>query len=59
MFLSYLLRVNVSYGEIASVFDPITGQSIPTPVDDNLFCHGSILLENGDTFQAGGDGGGD
>ena len=49
----------VPYGEIASVFDPTSGTSIPTQVDDNIFCHAAILLENGELFTAGGDDGTD
>ena len=43
-------------GEIASIFDPLTGIHKPSPVDDNIFCHGSILAEDGTLFSAGGDG---
>lgn len=49
----------VTYGEISSVFDPATGTSFPVPIDDNIFCHGSILAEDGRIFTAGGDNGGD
>eukprot|EP00158_Paraphelidium_tribonemae_P008448 Partr_v1_DN28581_c0_g1_i4_m72602 putative Glyoxal oxidase len=50
-----LLRANVPYGEIASIFDPATGKAKPSPIDDNLFCHASILMEDGTVFTAGGD----
>ena len=49
----------VTYGEISSVFDPATGTHIVVPIDDNIFCHGSILQEDGRIFTAGGDNGGD
>ena len=46
---------NVPFGEIASIFDPITGIHRPSPVDENIFGHGAILAEDGSLFSAGGD----
>ena len=46
---------NVPFGEIASIFDPLTGTHVPSPVNDNIFCHGTILTEDGTAFSAGGD----
>lgn len=45
----------VPYGEISSIFNPITLEHFPAEIDDNIFCHGSILLEDGRIFTAGGD----
>lgn len=53
--LDNMLRPAVQFGEIAAIFDPVTGTHVPSPIDDNLFCHGAVLLENGKVFQAGGD----
>jgi hypothetical protein len=49
----------VPFGEIAAIFDPITGISTPSPIDDNIFCHGAVPAADGRIFTAGGDGGGD
>ena len=49
----------VPFGEIASVFDPVTCTSTPNEVDDNIFCHGVVQMEDGRLFTAGGDGAGD
>ena len=46
---------DVPFGEIASIFDPLTGTHVPSPEDDNIFCHGTILNEDGTAFSAGGD----
>ena len=46
---------HVPFGEIASIFDPLTGIRKPSPVDDNIFCHGTVLAEDGTAFSAGGD----
>jgi hypothetical protein len=46
---------DVPFGEIASIFDPLTGTHVPSPVNDNIFCHGTILNEDGTAFSAGGD----
>lgn len=48
-------RSKVPYGEIASVFDPLSGKVIPSFVDDNVFCHGALLNEEGQIFMTGGD----
>lgn len=45
----------VPFGEISSIFDPISGKLVPSFIDDNLFCHGSILVANGNVFTSGGD----
>lgn len=50
-----LLRPGVKFGEISALFDPVAGKHIPIPIDDNLFCHGGALLEDGKAFIAGGD----
>jgi hypothetical protein len=50
-----VVRPSVPYGELSTLFDPITGTFEVTPIDDNLFCHGAILLANGELFVAGGD----
>jgi hypothetical protein len=49
----------VPYGEIGSVFDPSDGTHIPSQIDDNFFCHGSVLMDDGRIFTAGGDNGPD
>ena len=48
-------QASVPYGEIAAVFDPITGDHEPSILPDNIFCHGQILMEDGNMFTAGGD----
>ena len=48
-----IARPNVPFGEIVSLFDPISGTHVPVQIDDNLFCHGAALLANGNVFQAG------
>jgi hypothetical protein len=53
-----LRALKVPYGEIYSVFDPITGTHVPSEIDDNIFCHGVVLAEDGRLFTAGGDDGG-
>jgi len=49
---------NVPYGEIGSIFDPISGTHQPSPVVDNIFCHAAVLDADGTLFTAGGDGDG-
>ena len=41
------------FGEIVSLFDPISGTHVPVQIDDSLFCLGAALLANGNVFQAG------
>jgi hypothetical protein len=50
-----IARPELPWGEIASVYDPETGKSIPSLIDDNLFCHSVISLEDGTFFTSGGD----
>jgi hypothetical protein len=51
-----ILRPNlVPYGELATIFDPLTREFYPIAVDDNLFCNGAILLSDGNVFFSGGD----
>jgi hypothetical protein len=45
----------VPYGEMVTVFDPINRTFITSEINDNLFCHGAILMEDGNLFSAGGD----
>ena len=52
-----VVRAQVPFGEIASVFNPATGTFFASTVDDNVFCHGALLLANGDIFMTGGDAG--
>eukprot|EP00602_Paraphysomonas_sp_CaronLab_P001575 CAMPEP_0185030626 /NCGR_PEP_ID=MMETSP1103-20130426/17602_1 /TAXON_ID=36769 /ORGANISM="Paraphysomonas bandaiensis, Strain Caron Lab Isolate" /LENGTH=964 /DNA_ID=CAMNT_0027565827 /DNA_START=408 /DNA_END=3302 /DNA_ORIENTATION=+ len=49
----------VPYGEIAALYNPLTETSIPSQVDDNIFCHAAVLAEDGRLFTAGGDNGPD
>ena len=51
-----IARASVPFGEIATVFDPVTGSSVPSLLNDNIFCHAQTLMENGEMFSAGGDG---
>ena len=53
-----LRALQVPYGEISSVFDPISALHIPSEIDDNIFCHGIVLAPDGRLFTAGGDDGG-
>ncbi|EPZ32737.1 DUF1929-domain-containing protein [Rozella allomycis CSF55] len=47
------------FGEIATVFDPLTGTFVTAPVDENTFCNGALLAADGSVFYSGGDPGGD
>ena len=42
-------------GELASVFDPLTGLHVASPVDQNVGGQGAILAEDGTIFAVGGD----
>lgn len=53
-----LRALQVPFGEISAIFDPISGLHTPSEIDDNIFCHGVILAEDGRLFTAGGDEGG-
>ena len=53
-----LRALKVPYGEISAIFDPITALHVPSEIDDNIFCHGVVLAEDGKLFTAGGDEGG-
>jgi hypothetical protein len=53
-----LRALKVPYGEISSIFDPVTALHTPSEIDDNIFCHGAVLAEDGRLFTAGGDDGG-
>jgi len=49
----------VPYGEMMTVFDPISRTFITSEINDNIFCHGAILMEDGNLFSSGGDDSGD
>jgi hypothetical protein len=50
-----VVRAQVPFGETVSVFNPTTGTFTPIPLNDDLFCHGNILLEDGRVLAVGGD----
>lgn len=52
-------KKEVPYGEIAAIFDPISGKHVPSELDENIFCHAQILMEDGNSLSVGGDSGGD
>lgn len=45
----------VHFGELASLFDPLTGLHVASPVDENVGGQGAILAEDGTVFAVGGD----
>ena len=54
-----VVRPQVPWGDIATLFDPTTGKFEVVPIDDNIFCHHAVLMADGTVLVAGGDMGDD